>query len=83
MLALVFKDANDAPIGAWFKPTYLELNQTHQQKLKSHSQYSKHFEIHVHLFSIMQCTLAGNVLSKIDFISLRDFQTWYGIPKGV
>ena len=55
----------------------------HQQKLKWHSQYSEHFEIQVHLFSILRCTLAGNVLSKIVFISLRDFQTWYSIPKGV
>jgi len=55
----------------------------HQQKMKWHSQYSEHFEIQVRLFSIMQCTLAGNVLSKIVFISLRDFQTWYNIPNGV
>ena len=55
----------------------------HQQKMKWHSQYSEHFEIQVRLFSIMQCTLAGNILSKIIFISLRDFQTWYSIPKGV
>jgi len=55
----------------------------HQQKMKWHSQYSEHFEIQVHLFSIMQCTLAGNILSRIVFISLRDFQTWYSIPKEV
>ena len=45
----------------------------HQQKIKSHSQYPEHFEIEVRLFSIMDCTLAGNILSKIVFISLRDF----------
>jgi len=55
----------------------------HQQKMKWHSQYSEHFEIQVRLFSIMQCTLAGTILSKIVFISLWDFQTWYSIPKGV
>jgi len=55
----------------------------HQQKMKWHSQYSEHFEIQVRLFSIMLCTLAGNILSKIVFISLWDFQTWYSIPKGV
>jgi len=58
-------------------------SEPHQQNMKWHSQYSEHFEIQVHLFSIMQCTLAGNILSKIVFISLRDFQTWYSIPKGV
>ena len=57
--------------------------QVHQQKLKWHSQYSEYFEIQIRLFSITQCTLAGNVLSKIVFISLWDFQTWYSIPKGV
>ena len=55
----------------------------HQRKMKWHSQYSEHFEIQVRLFSIMQCTQAGNILSKIIFISLWDFQTWYSIPKGV
>jgi hypothetical protein len=55
----------------------------HQQKLKLHSEYSEHVETQVRLLSIMQCTLVGNVLSKIVFISLRDFQTWYSIPKGV
>jgi len=55
----------------------------HQQKMKWHPQYSEHFEIQVRLFSIMQCTLAGNILSEIIFISLRDIQTWYSIPKGV
>jgi len=55
----------------------------HQQKMKWHYQYSEHFEIQVRLFSIMQCTLAANILSKIVFISLWDFQTWYSIPKGV
>jgi hypothetical protein len=29
MLALVSQYAIDARIGGWFKPTYLELNQTH------------------------------------------------------
>jgi hypothetical protein len=33
MLALVFKDAIDARIGCWFKPTYLELNQMHLKRL--------------------------------------------------
>jgi len=61
----------------WFK------KKLHQQKMKWHSQYSEHFEIQVHHFSIMQCTLAGNILSKIVFISLQDIQTWYSIPKGV
>jgi len=61
----------------------ITLPNTHQQKIKWHSQYSEHFEIQVHLFSIMQCTLAGNILSKIVFISLGDFQTWYSIPKEV
>jgi len=55
----------------------------HQEKMKWHSQYSDHFEIQVRLFSIMQCTLDGNILSQIVFISLRDFQTWYSLPKGV
>jgi hypothetical protein len=55
----------------------------HQQKIQWHSQHSVHFEIQVRLFAIMQCTLAGNVLSKIVSISLQDFQTWYSIPKGV
>ena len=45
----------------------------HQQKMKWHSQYSEHFEIQVHLFSIIDCTLAGIILSKIVFITLRDF----------
>ena len=44
----------------------------HQQKMKSHSQHSEHFEIQVRLFSIMDSTPAGNILSKIVFISLRD-----------
>ena len=33
-VALVFKDAIDARIGDRFKPTYLELNQTHVQNLR-------------------------------------------------
>jgi len=62
---------------------WLLVDNVHQRKIKWHSQYSEHFEIQVRLFSIMQCTLAGNILSKIVFISLWDFQTWYSIPKGV
>jgi len=58
-------------------------HEEHQQKLKRHSQHSQHFEIQFHLLSIMQCTLARIILSKIVFISLQDFQTWYSIPKRV
>jgi len=61
----------------------LTVYHAHQQKMKSHAQYSEHFEIRVRLFSIMQCTLAGNIIIEIVFVSLRDFQTWYSIPKGV
>jgi len=66
-----------------YEKSVTRASKIHQQKMKWHSQYSEHFEIQVRLFSIMQCNLAGNILSKIVFISLRDFQTWYSIPKGV
>jgi len=80
VMSIVHSNPSDFYI--YLHPHFFPMR-AHQQKMKWHSQYSEHFEIQVHLFSIMQCTLAGNILSKIVFISLRDFQTWYSIPKGV
>jgi len=59
------------------------LYHTHQQKIKWHSLYSEQFEIQVHPVSIMQYTLAANILLKIVFISLRDFQTRHSNPTRV